>query len=290
MILLDIIAAANTAQPQDYRKLYIHDQAVGLIEKSQRQMLADYGFHLGDYTAHWQWQDASPSLEENSARLAEIARKMQRDGLLEGWRDELYPLARDYQHPPLALLERTAMPVFGGCGYGVHVNGLVRKKDGLYLWLGERAHDKPTDPGKLDQMVAGGQPWGITPFANMQKECAEEAAIPFPLSATAMAVGMGSYCYQVENGIRADVMFLYDLFLPESFIPQNTDGEVAGFQCLPLAEIPTLLCANPEKVKFNSALVMIDCCLRHGVIDAQTPNYQAICHQLHNRQRWLDRL
>ena len=280
--------AANTARLEKYRALYLNGEAVGLLSADQRALLGAYGLSTSVWRNGYRWVEAQ-DLNRNTARLAEITAQLAADGLVPGWRGERYALGSDYQHPPQALIERAAMPLFGGCGYGVHVNGLVRKTNGLHMWLGRRAKDKPTDPGKLDQIAAGGQPWGISAFANMQKECAEEAGIAGSLSANAVSVGMSSYFHEVENGLRADVMFLYDLFLPEDFRPHNRDGEVTDFRCLPIGEIPDLL-RRGDTVKFNSALVMIDCCLRHGVIDEQEPGYQEICDLLHPRAHWLARL
>jgi len=41
--------------------------------------------------------------------------------------------------------------------YGVHINGFVETDAGLELWVARRSKDKPTWPGKLDHIVAGGQ-------------------------------------------------------------------------------------------------------------------------------------
>lgn len=285
MTLLEVIMAANTACPEKYRPLYLDGEAVGLLCAAQRTLLSRYGLRIVSWRDGYRWTEAK-DLNFNTARLAEITARLAADGLVPGWRDELYALGSDYRDPPQALVERAAMPIFGGCGYGVHVNGLVRKQDGIHMWLGRRAKNKATDPDKLDQIAAGGQPWGISIFANMQKECAEEAGIAESLSANAVAAGTNSYFYEVENGLRADVMFLYDLFLPEDFRPHNRDGEVADFRCLPLRDIPELLRCS-DKVKFNSALVMIDCCLRYGVIDKKEPGYQQIPALLDPRAPWL---
>jgi len=39
----------------------------------------------------------------------------------------------------------------------VHINGFVETDAGLELWVARRSKDKPTWPGKLDHIVAGGQ-------------------------------------------------------------------------------------------------------------------------------------
>lgn len=288
MQLFDVVMAANTALPENYRPLYLGTEQVGLLSPLQCELLDNAGFRLQSYLKGYAWADFS-DFTTNNQRLAEITATLRAQGHVPGWRDELYALASDFQHAPQAIVERAAVPIFGGYGYGVHVNGLVRKKDGIYMWLGKRALTKPTDPGKLDQLAAGGQPWNILPFKNMQKECAEEAGLSRDITAQAMRAGMGSYFFAVNNGIRADVMFFYDLWLAETFVPHNTDGEVASFECLPLAEIPVLLKAG-DKVKFNSALVMIDCCIRHGIITEQEPKYQQICEYLHPRLAWFAKM
>ena len=52
---------------------------------------------------------------------------------------------------------------------GVHVNGYVETPRGLELWVARRSRSKATWPGKLDHIVAGGQPAGMTCAANVVK-------------------------------------------------------------------------------------------------------------------------
>jgi len=44
-----------------------------------------------------------------------------------------------------------------------------------------------------DHIVAGGQPHGLSPTANIIKECEEEASIPLELARTLKPVGAVSY-------------------------------------------------------------------------------------------------
>jgi hypothetical protein len=53
---------------------------------------------------------------------------------------------------------------------------------GCEQWLGRRSRQKPTWPGMLDHIVAGGQPHGISVVDNVRKECEEEASIPLALA------------------------------------------------------------------------------------------------------------
>ena len=184
------------------------------------------------------------------------------------------------------LIERAAIPFFGTAAYGVHLNGLVKKDNELLMWIAKRSKDKPTSPNKLDQIAAGGLPYGISPLVNMQKEAEEEAGINLELSQKIISVGSANYFRQISNkSLRADVMFLYDLWLPEEFLPVNQDGEVAEFRLMPLTKIIEEL-KNPdtaEPYKYNSALVMIDCAIRYGIVNNENePEFLEICQFLHN--------
>ena len=131
---------------------------------------------------------------------------------------------------PALVLERAAVPLFGITAYGVHMNGYVTGEDGTQrMWVARRSLSKPTGPGKLDQLVAGGQPHGIGLRDNLMKECAEEAGIPAALAEQARPVGAISYVLETEQGMRPDVLFNFDLELPASFDPVNEDGEVDAF-------------------------------------------------------------
>lgn len=60
------------------------------------------------------------------------------------------------------------------------------------------------------------------------KECGEEASIPEPLARAARPAGMITYMTNMEQGLKPDVLFCYDLKLPADFVPKPADGEVRG--------------------------------------------------------------
>jgi len=148
------------------------------------------------------------------------------------------------------------------------------------MWVAERAADKQTFPGQLDQIVAGGQPVGLGLAENLVKECAEEASIPASLAAKAVPVGAVTYCCEVDGGLRPDVLFCYDLELPESFEPKNSDGEVAAFHLWPMERV-MLVVASTREFKFNCNLVAIDFFIRHGFLAPEHPDYLTLLHALH---------
>jgi len=165
----------------------------------------------------------------------------------------------------LAVLDRGALPAFGVIGVGAHLNGLVERADGLHLWVAKRAADKKLDPGKLDHLVAGGVPAGLTPAQTLVKEAAEEAGLPETLAAQALPVGRFAYNMEREEGLRRDVIFAFDLVLPEDFTPLAVDGEVEAFELWPIERALEEV-ATTQNFKFNVNLVLIDLFIRRGLM------------------------
>jgi 8-oxo-dGTP pyrophosphatase MutT (NUDIX family) len=145
------------------------------------------------------------------------------------------------------------------------VNGLVRRSDGVHVWIARRAADKLLDPGKLDHIVAGGVPAGLTPAETLVKEAAEEAAIPASVAGEAVPVARISYAMERDEGLRRDVLHCYDLELPADFHPHAADGEVEAFELWPIARVMQTV-RGTDDFKFNVNLVMIDLFLREGLV------------------------
>ncbi len=198
------------------------------------------------------------------AALPTIARTLADRGL-HRWRNEAFDVRAVADGPVLATLDRGALPAFGVVSEGVHVNGLVRRDDGLHVWIARRAKDKALDPGKLDHIVAGGIPAGLSPAETLVKEAAEEAAVPAPLAAGARRVGVLAYAMERPEGLRRDRLYCYDLELPEDFIPRPADGEVEAFELWPVARVLAAV-RDTDAFKFNVNLVLIDLFMREGLI------------------------
>lgn len=181
-------------------------------------------------------------------------------------RNELFSVRAGPDQPELARLDRGALPLLGVWSEGVHVNGLVRRADQPWLWVAERAADKALDPGKLDHLVAGGLPAGLSAWDTLCKEAAEEAAIPPQLACRAVPVGRSAYAMERPEGLRRDRLHHYDLWLPEDFVPRPADGEVAGFSLWPLRRVLEAV-RETDAFKFNVTLVLIDLFLRLALID-----------------------
>ncbi|MDJ0946539.1 MAG: DUF4743 domain-containing protein [Kiloniellales bacterium] len=279
MSLRDRIEACRRWTPEDYLPFLVDGRRVGRIRRdfAPRLLPFDEVFDLDEAAVALKPRYAD--FESRSAALKEVVLALAAAGAKLRLRDEDYAVHADWSEPPLLRLERGAVPLFGTCGLGIHVNGFVRRGDGLHLWVGRRALDKATAPGKLDHIVAGGQPYGFSLQENLIKESAEEASIPAELAARARPVGAVSYITEMAEGLRHDLLYCYDLELPADFEPVCSDGEVEEFFLWPLARVLEVLEAGDD-FKFNVALVNIDFLIRHGAIGPERPDYPALVHGL----------
>jgi len=209
-------------------------------------------------------QDAGAVVLDDPTALPGIARTLSDRGHYR-WRAEAFDVRATPEGPALAQIDRGAIPSFGLLSVGVHVNGLVRRADGLHLWIGRRAADKALDPNKLDHLTAGGVPAGLTPEQTLVKEAEEEAAIPPELARQARRVGRIAYAMERPEGLRRDCLLCYDLDVPEDFTPHPTDGEVAAFELWPVQRVLETV-RDTDAFKFNVNLVLIDLFLREGLI------------------------
>lgn len=256
--LLRHIAACNSAQlPGERLAFRIGAATVGWVRPSLAQALANFPAVTAS-------PDAVTLAADHASDLPIIARALTAQGFGR-WRDEAFDVRETPDGPALAQIDRGALPVFGIQAQGVHVNGLVRRPDGLHLWVARRAADKALDPGRLDHIVAGGISAGMDAAQTLVKEAAEEAAIPAALASRAVHVAEIAYAMERPEGLRRDLLHCYDLDLPESFTPHAADGEVAGFELWPLARMLATV-RTTDDVKFNVNLVLIDLFLRRGLI------------------------
>jgi 8-oxo-dGTP pyrophosphatase MutT (NUDIX family) len=248
-------SCSNAVLPGERLPFLLGEARVGWVRPALAQALAAFP----EVTA----ADARVVLRD-AAALPDIARSLAEQGHYH-WRNEAFDVRSTPDGPVLAQLDRGAIPSFGVIAVGVHVNGLVRRADGLHVWIARRAADKLLDPGKLDHITAGGVPAGLTPEQTLVKEAAEEAAIPAAVASRSHRIASIGYAMERAEGLRRDLLHCYDLDLPEDFCPNATDGEVASFELWPIARVLQTV-RDTDAFKFNVNLVLIDLFLRERLI------------------------
>jgi len=278
--LLDRLRVIRPPDLTHYRRFLVDGHTVGWVA-------ADLAARLREHDAVFSVDDAvglSSRLRGDAERTAAVdgvLRALKAEGWFRGWRDEAYPVGPSFE-TRLFRMERAAVPAFGVRAYGIHVNGFVGQDADLRLWVGRRSRRKPTYPGQLDHLVAGGQPAGLSLEENLLKECAEEASLTPDILRRARPVGLVSYLMENEEGLRNDVLFNYDLELPPDFVPVNADGEIEEFFLWPIERVIREL-SETDNFKFNVAFVIIDFLIRHGFVGPEDPDYLELVRSLRRR-------
>lgn len=217
----------------------------------------------------------APTLRDfagRSAALVAIAQDLGGRGVTPPYMDEPYAVTAAGRDDAVCVIDRAAAAHFGVRSFGQHLNGYVRRDDGIHMWVGRRARDRLLFPGALDNMVAGGLPYGVALHDNLAKECAEEAGVAVETARRAVPVGAISYSRVARRGLRRDVLYCYDLELPVDFVPRNTDGEVEEFMLLPIRKVAAIV-RDTDEFKLNCNLVIIDFLIRHGLLEPHSDEY-----------------
>ncbi len=193
-----------------------------------------------------------------SKSLAKLADKMRQGGFIPGWRHEEFAWVGKDGHEYFRM-ERAAFRTFGFQSMASHINGFTKSG---HLWLGRRSETKATDPGRLDNLAAGGIGADETPWVNARRELWEEAGVPLQIAEQIMPAGRIHMRRPIPNrGFHDEQLFIYDLELAENFIPTNHDGEVSGFIQIPLSEAAARILA--DEFTSDAAFVTADFILRN---------------------------
>jgi 8-oxo-dGTP pyrophosphatase MutT (NUDIX family) len=256
------------------------------LKRAQARHVARVPFHVGAglagsvAVAHLQALRAWPGLfavtaqgvrlevapAERDAALALVNAALHGQGLVRGWRDEVFAIVDLGSGAHLAHTERAAARFWGTLTLGAHATGYVADATGrpTHLWLARRADDKATDPGLWDNLIGGGVPAGQTPLQALVREAHEEAGLS-PSQVAGVNPGRIVRLHRdIPEGLQREHVYSHDLCLPPGLVPHNVDGEVAGFELLPVRE--ALARAAGPAMTVDAALVTLDFALRHGLV------------------------
>jgi 8-oxo-dGTP pyrophosphatase MutT (NUDIX family) len=165
----------------------------------------------------------------------------------------------DHDNHAYFQLERSAFRTLGLRSTAIHVNGFTHSG---YIWLSRRSENKFIDPGLLDNLAAGGIAADETPWVCAKRELWEEAGVPMAISEQINPVGRMHMCRPIAQlGFHDEQVYIYDLALPEQFVPTNHDGEVSGFIEISYSEAAARILADEFTV--DAAFVTADFILRN---------------------------
>lgn len=188
-------------------------------------------------------------------------------------------------------MERFAGDLFGITARGAHMTMFTRSEtDEIKIWVPRRNAHMFTYPNKLDTTVAGGVAAAETPRQNIVREAREEASLAENLvTENVRAAGVLTYVSHfagIPDGKEAyicpDIVYMFDLEVGADVKPVPEDGEVKEFYLMSVDEIRRAL--RRGEFKTNSAVVMLDFFVRHGVITSDSErDYVEIVQRMHRR-------
>ncbi|KAI0381966.1 NUDIX hydrolase domain-like protein [Hypomontagnella monticulosa] len=270
--MLDSVLKQLLATPEEIRGPVIVDEAKRTVRAFELPTEAERTALVGRFMQHWR---------ENGTF-----------GISKGWRDELWPVYGT-NDGVLYKVERNGTGLLGVMRYGVHMTGFVKDEKashGMKILVAQRAANKSTYPGMLDNSVAGGLMAGEDPFECIIREADEEADLPEALMRErARYTGMVTYIYITDERaggeagqIYPETQWVYDIELPVEFVPAPKDGEVAGFYLWTVEEVQQKLAEG--RFKPNCALILIDFFIRHKILTPENePNYEEIVKRLRRK-------
>ncbi|MGF6923692.1 NUDIX hydrolase [Paraburkholderia sp. 40] len=273
---LPCITAARRFDASAHRPFLICAEQVGWIRERDVPLLARWPDVFEMANEGVTLSATFDTVDLRSAALASVIGALAADGRIPGWRNETYAIRNAFDAPPLAYIERAASRFFGTMTYAVHLNGVVEYADGgahfggaprgaPQLWIARRSDTKATDPGMLDNVVAGGIGWGFGIAETIVKECWEEAGIPPQIAASAVAGRTAHVLQSLPEGTQAEQIFIYDLALPADFAPRNQDGEVGEHRLARIDEVARWI--EEGALTVDASLATLDCLLRRRWID-----------------------
>ena len=208
---------------------------LGYLPPQRAAQLVESLAHCHWHGAQLVWDAFDGTCAQRSAALQLWLAQQHAQGLLTGWRNECFSFwdsacqNPDPQVPPFLSVERAGFRYLGMMSHAVHINGFL--PDGR-VWCGRRSLSKATDPGRLDNVAAGGLPSGELILDCAVRELAEEAGLASVVPNHLVGAGWVRTSRQEPEGWHDETLHVFNLLLDADFQPRNQDGEVAEFVCL----------------------------------------------------------
>ncbi len=257
------INALNQKSTEPNTPLYHGRHIVGLLKPEIVSCVKDFFIERYDGLS---FPDQGPLA--CSDLMDRVADRLLERGYIAKKLDELFDVSvSPSNREPLFSVSRSLMSLFGFISYAIHVNGYTVDSNGqMKIWVATRAKDRLVYPGRKDQIVAGGQPSGISFQENLEKESYEEAGFCSDIvKAQAKCAHILSHHNQSQIKNERCVIAIYDLFLESNQIPHNIDGEVDSFDLMTPEQVLELL-KDKTVFKPNCAVIMIDFLMRQNVL------------------------
>lgn len=231
--LQQTLAQAQQPPARPRQCLGIDGHVVGSVE-------ADFAARLGDAALRGQgvalaWQRGLWSVEgcgDATQRLGRLAQAMRASACCGPWRNEQLAVC-NAQGRHVASIERAAVRPLGIATRAVH---LVGHSDDGRIWVQQRAHDKPTHPGRWDTLMGGMVSAAETQAEAVERETWEEAGLRVGELLAMRHGGHVDFARPSDEaegqGYMRERIDWYAATVPPALRPDNQDGEVERFELL----------------------------------------------------------
>ena len=274
------ISRCNHYDLTEFLPWHISGKRVGYVHKKHSKYLEAFPKVFVSLSDHFALSDNLVNPEERTMAIEEMLQILRTEDPKLSKLNEKYAVKENINGKTLMEIDRGAADFFGILNTGVHLNGITNDHENKKMWVATRSRQRKTFPGELDNMVAGGQPSNITRQENVVKECYEEASIPEELAKASEPKGFVSYNMQAGTTLRRKILYVYDLYLPSSFIPLPNDNEVEKFDLVPVETVMETIKNRPHAFKYNCNLVIIDFLIREGLINDDLKNFNKLVEGL----------
>ncbi len=240
------ISRCNHYDLTEFLPWHISGKRVGYVHKKHSKYLEAFPKVFLSLSDHFALSDNLVNPEERTMAIEEMLEILRTEDPKLSKLNEKYAVKENINGKTLMEIDRGAADFFGILNTGVHLNGITNDHENKKMWVATRSHQRKTFPGKLDNMVAGGQPSNITRQENVVKECYEEASIPEELAKASEPKGLPN------------------------------DNEVEKFDLVPVETVMETIKNHPHAFKYNCNLVIMDFLIRTGLINNDLKNFNKL--------------
>ena len=260
--LCEIIETSLRPVPKNCMEIRLGDMCIGHIQpdifREIHRCLEDGDNELNFIQAHSSYLQLELSNPFNiSQELKILAECLRNKNRIHGWRDEEYAFIDEFSHEKFRL-ERSVFRTFGMHSRAIHVNGFTEHQT---IWLAKRSPHKQTDPGKLDNLTAGGIAADETIQICAIRELWEEAGIPHTHLKKLNPISFIRVRRLIPHeGLHHETLYTFDLPMSDELLPMNQDGEVSEFINMSFNEAVDLVLT--DELTPDAAAVTADFLLR----------------------------
>ena len=257
-------AAARQPPAQARQPLWVAGQAVGsvaagVLNQIDLWRLSDKRYQLlnQEQSGALVWQlDVAPDAVTPALNL--LAQALRAQGQCGPWRDEQLAVC-NARGERLGTIERGAVRVLGIATRAVHLVGLA--PDGR-MWVQQRSHTKPNNPGMWDTLMGGMVSAADTLPQALERETWEEAGLRLPALHGVTPGGQVEFSRPSREGggigYMVECIDWFRCTVPEGLEPCNQDGEVERFELWSPAQVRERIAAGDFTLE--AALVLGACC------------------------------